>query len=661
MQRQTGVVSTRSTLWSDRSAVDYVAQSDWILAICSVVFDLDVGQQLESVYPPDALSEPTASAVAFHSFPDSMSMELHSRSSVRDSTFFFRLRTDRDRSEGAAYSQSSFVYGFVFCRQRQDEKLRRGGEQKSVVVLSEQPYSSALIPLAQYAGPLYFNIGQTAMEEVYREVLDWEPPVAGVRCILEFGETTLISQVPEPSTLPPPAPVEVLDQYADLPLLPNATNDADMLHGAFHEVDIYTPFSALLQHLWTLWEVLLLAEPLLVLAPSPGECSTAVAALIALVSPLPYSADFRPYFTIHDPDFQAMTSPEPAPSSTNLPRLLGVTDISSRLCLNGRTQQHTLGSQPQLGDHVQALWTGYKPVTKPDQQLLDRLMKAAPTDSSMKAARMATLNSQAIRKHFVELTSAMLMPFAPYCHPVGPPAEAVSGQLGVAPGQASTSPSSGQSAAAQGQAGAAAQQAPAASGQDVAVPRAGTVLGQEPPHLPAFSHAEFIEQLQSSQMPAVLLQRFRTQAACVQFYKRFIECPNFMAWFERRRGAAAAWQEEVWSVAAEHPEAFLDSGSEDAGKLEPSLSDVQLVEAFFDVEGRLEAALAAARHPAAAPQAALEASAVKQQLSAIFESMPRDLQQTMLSSPYRAALLQGSGPYAKVPGQPQRQLSPSSL
>ncbi len=131
----------------------------------------------------------------------------------------------------------------------------------------------------------------------------------------------------------------------------------------------------------------------------------------------------------------------------------------------------------------------------------------------MKAARMATLNSQAIRKHFVELTSAMLMPFAPYCHPVGPPAEAVPGQLGIAPGQASTSPSSGQSAAAQGQPGAAPEQAAVASGQDVAVPGAGAVLGQEPPHLPAFSHAEFIEQLQSSQLPAVLLQRFRTQAS----------------------------------------------------------------------------------------------------------------------------------------------------
>ncbi len=85
------------------------------------------------------------------------------------------------------------------------------------------------------------NAGQvctlfTSCLQVYREVLDWEPPVAGVRCILEFGETTLVSQVPEPSTLPPPAPVEVLDQYSDLPLLPSATNGADMLHGAFHEV-----------------------------------------------------------------------------------------------------------------------------------------------------------------------------------------------------------------------------------------------------------------------------------------------------------------------------------------------------------------------------------------------------------------------------------------
>ncbi len=73
----------------------------------------------------------------------------------------------------------------------------------------------------------------------------------------------------------------------------------------------------------------------------------------------------------------------------------------------------------------------------------------------------------------------------------------------------------------------------------------------------------------------------------------------------RQGSTALCLQEEVWSMGAELQEAFLDSGSEDAGKLEPSLSDVQLVEAFFDVEGRLEAALAAARHPASSPQVAI--------------------------------------------------------
>lgn len=69
-----------------------------------------------------------------------------------------------------------------------------------------------------------------------------------------------------------------------------------------------------------------------------------MAALIALISPLPYSADFRPYFTIHDPDFQAMTSPGLPPSSSHLPRLLGVTNryflkVCPPSC--GRPQPHS--------------------------------------------------------------------------------------------------------------------------------------------------------------------------------------------------------------------------------------------------------------------------------------------------------------------------------
>ena len=47
------------------------------------------------------------------------------------------------------------------------------------------------------------------------------------------------------------------------------------------------------------------------------------------------------------------------------------------------------------------------------------------------------------------------------------------------------------------------------------------------------------------------------------------------------------------------------SSSKGEPALEPSLSDVQLVEAFFELEGQLEAALAAASHPAASPEVSI--------------------------------------------------------
>lgn len=58
-----------------------------------------------------------------------------------------------------------------------------------------------------------------------------------------------------------------------------------------------------------------------------GEASAAVAALLSLISPMPYSADFRPFFTIHDTDFGALASGQLPDSSNALPRLLGVTNL----------------------------------------------------------------------------------------------------------------------------------------------------------------------------------------------------------------------------------------------------------------------------------------------------------------------------------------------
>ena len=63
------------------------------------------------------------------------------------------------------------------------------------------------------------------------------------------------------------------------------------------------------------------------------------------------------------------------------------------------------------------------------------------------------------------------------------------------------------------------------------------------------------------------------------------------------------FQEEVWSMAARaassQAEVTMNGG---AAQLAPSLSEVQLVEAFFDVEQQLSIAAAGAAHPAALPQ-----------------------------------------------------------
>jgi hypothetical protein len=43
--------------------------SPWLVAICSVLFDLDVGQRIDSIVPEGVLTDEEANDVAFHSFP----------------------------------------------------------------------------------------------------------------------------------------------------------------------------------------------------------------------------------------------------------------------------------------------------------------------------------------------------------------------------------------------------------------------------------------------------------------------------------------------------------------------------------------------------------------------------------------------------------------
>jgi len=354
-----------SPSWHDSAEESFddssVGATNWVVALCSITFDLDVGQQVEECYPSDALSPEERKDIAFHAFPDSMSMELHSKSSIRDSLFFFRvrrrgvpdaahdtyvqsnespskshMRPERDAavclSNGSPHSPplEPYLYGYVFCRQRQDSSLRRGGEQRSVVVISEHPYTSVLRQLSQVAGPLYFTYGLEALIQVFSDVCSWPAPKGGVLLQLPVGGLNTISaMLPAPALLPPPlGQPEGLDPIATHALglnpaweheeetdanfgskiLQGGAGDTSVGLGLFGDMDVYTPLKSHLSKLWILWELALVGEPLVVVAPSPSETSATVAAITSLISPLPYSGDFRPYFTIHDPQFSGMVA-----------------------------------------------------------------------------------------------------------------------------------------------------------------------------------------------------------------------------------------------------------------------------------------------------------------------------------------------------------------
>jgi hypothetical protein len=49
---------------------------------------------------------------------------------------------------------------------------------------------------------------------------------------------------------------------------------------------LYSHFRDIIKDLWLLWELMLLGEPIIVIAPNPGICSDSVVSLVDLINPV---------------------------------------------------------------------------------------------------------------------------------------------------------------------------------------------------------------------------------------------------------------------------------------------------------------------------------------------------------------------------------------
>ncbi|KAJ7550201.1 hypothetical protein O6H91_07G088200 [Diphasiastrum complanatum] len=545
---------------------------------------------------------------------------------------------------GPGSGAQRYLYGFVFNRQRQDERLKRGGEQKSVVVLSERPYYCVFKPLVQIAGPLFFDIGSQALEQVAFHVSHWPAPKHGAIMELSVSSAILKVHLPPAHTLPPGCGTP-MDDFTSA-MAPVSPLNRSVPQGIFHEVDLFGTFRGLLMELWVLWELILVGEPLLVMAPTPSQCCEAVAALVGLVAPLPCSVDFRPYFTIHDPDFAILNSLKEGEQVP--PMILGVTNVfflkalkslknvvsvgTTPMSSNRRTRNPRSGSPVGItgnsgrlpirlqlsplkrlsptnllkvarikrdgplclmAEHREAFWTNYVSATKPDTTILNRLVDAAPLPRVEES--MSVVNNEILRRHFLELTTNFLAPFGPFLRAIAP--------------------------------------------QEGASPFA------EPPPLPPFDAHEFLQSLAARGPGKFLAKRLR--ANWLDLYRRFLKGPNFMPWFQRRRAVAEQEQHRIWRVARLKVDMrpFLSK-----------MSEVEVIDMFHAVVRHLLAEMQMLPRAGMNMEASI-CQKLRNDLKIIYSLLPRDMQQLLLCNPQHAALLQAQREFTKLPGRPAIQMA----
>ncbi|KAK7411252.1 hypothetical protein VNO78_02685 [Psophocarpus tetragonolobus] len=640
---------SRSPSFSVRTEVSPSVDSEslqrWVVAFCAIRFDLQQGQLVEECYPQGCLSHDEELEIAYSSFPDSVSQH-QNRSSIHDCIFFFRIRRHLKKSldeKGVADSSnaSKFLYGYVFNRQRHDERLKRGGEQKSVVILSYSPYASVFRPLLQIVGPLFFDIGKKALEHIAAYVSKWPAPVPGKVMDLPIGNAALKVHLPPAHSFPVEGGVSFEEGASSV--APFATNNQPVPQGLFHDSDLFGSFRGILLQLWLLWELLLVGEPMLIIAPTPPQCCEAVASLVSLVAPLLCSVDFRPYFTIHDPVFARLNSIQEGEAFP--PMILGVTNLfflkalrniphivsvgsppnSNRLGLPARSstgrpeglgfQQLSLkkfspssllnavrlrrdGPLCLMTEHKEAIWSTYSATTKPDTSVLNRLIDAGLSPRVEES--MSVVNNEILRRHFLELTTNFLAPFSPYFR--------------------------------------------------TSTPLEGTSPYVHPPSLPPFNADEFLASLSARGPGKFILKRMRNN--WLELYRRFLNGPNFMPWFKRRRAVAEQEQDRLWRQARMNTE---------IQHLISRMSELEIVDSFNCIERLLLREIQMQQSGKGGIDSMATCQKLRGDLQAVFNVLSKDMQQLMLSNPERASLLQGSSESSpKLPGRPLIQVAVAS-
>ncbi|XP_016998278.2 protein DENND6B isoform X2 [Drosophila takahashii] len=426
---------------------DWVNFSQWMHCFCVVTFDLNLGQALEHVYPPEFMpSDQEVSNICYMAFPDSNS------GCMGDTKFHMRLRcTTRPESlpgynaecSPALRQDASHYWGFVYFRQKRDANLPRGYFQKSFIIITRLPFFNLYYDLLAQLAPRYFDQGtdvlRSASEQINRH---WPALRVGHPLQLPLLECSYQVCIPRTTSSSRKSAAEESPPAACL-----ATTTKVL--PSVNEIELFHSLDFCMEQLYTLWELVITGEPIVVVGTSPADCSHMVQTLLALISPLEYCAEARPYFTIHDSEFREFT--QECGGKATLPAcILGVTNpffvkllkdwphmlrlvdnqnmqqqqqllmgqkhartIASATSFSGSSAKSGSGlngsSSNGTGDASTAgLHSKYRAYLKKDKALIKKVLLG------MKTKRPEHVQTALIRRHLLELTQSFMIPLERY-------------------------------------------------------------------------------------------------------------------------------------------------------------------------------------------------------------------------------------------------------
>ncbi|WFC99776.1 hypothetical protein MYAM1_002521 [Malassezia yamatoensis] len=542
----------------------------WILSIALVNFDLELGPDVEFMYPPLGISKEEKDNIAFSAFPDTTVF------SNGNLTFSWRVRevpldesreappkipdiTRRQRAESfrrefrrssakvsrhtslliagratrsllqrnepeqpleppTTSRSTSYIYGYTFFHQKRDAALRRGYFQKSLVILTHLPYVAVFNQLATQLGSLFFEHGLPVLETFVREVIAWPEPTPG--SILELPYLGQILRAALPHGNEAQNGNWAQDPMRDSKHLP--------ILASVPQTPLLKLFRSVIPSFWAMWECMLLAEPILVVTRDPRTASEAVWHLIDLIRPIQYAGDFRPYFHIHDYDFKALATRNKPQSGT----ILGVTNpfflqtcanwphvlqLDSDVCGEDRVP-HAHVRRPESASQAQFITTRKRHTSK------DRVLLKEVTAQAQNPNLSQLEHSSAVMRHyFADMTERFLAPLNRY-------------MASLIPADFSLS-------------------SPA-----------------EAPRVRPFNRAEFLASLKTHSTPLRMRQRSLSTGSVLRhsLYSNFLQCPNFSLWLQSRIAAAEEEQRQR-RIAA-----LIDGDVEKFGSTRPEIETVDL-------------------------------------------------------------------------------------